>query len=179
MSMNGMSMMPPGSGGGGGGGGGGNRPKRPSGQMHPVVPPADKDGKPTAIIAQPMPVVLTVGTIFKLASVIMVPLLGILSAGIYHYHKTNAHIDDPVIHLTRGERSKLETADGAKAERKKLERSIKREVKLQAREIKQDVAAEQKVQIQKLGTELKLEQKAWGDRLLQEVKKARREIRNQ
>lgn len=160
MSMNGMSMMPPN---GGGGGGGGNRPNRPSGEGHPAVPPADEDRNPTAVIT-PMPVVLTVGTIIKLASVIMVPLMGILSAGIYHYHKTNAHVDDPVIHLTRGERSKLETKAEAQKARTKLEESITREVKLQAREIKQDVAADQK---------------SWGDRLLQEVKKARRDIKNQ
>jgi hypothetical protein len=175
MAMNGMSMMPPN---GGGGGGDGDRPKRPSGLGHPAVSIPDEKGQ-SAVVAQPMPVVLTVGTIIKLASVIMVPLLGILSAGIYHYHKTNAHIEDPVIHLTRGERSKLENKSEAKAERKKLEKSITREVKLQARELKQDLATEQKVQIKKLGTELKLEQKAWGDRLLQEVKKARRDIRNQ
>jgi hypothetical protein len=174
MSMNGMSMMPPN--GGGGGGGSGRRPARKSGEGHPAVSVSNDSS--SALIAQPMPVVLTVGTIIKLASVIIVPMLGILSAGIYHYHKTNAHIDDAVIHLKHGERPKFETKSEAKEERKKLEGSIKREMKLRAREIKQDVAAEQKVQIKKLGTELKLEQKAWGDRLLQEVKKARRDIRS-
>lgn len=175
--MNGMSMMPP----GGGGGGGGDKPRRPkrkSGLGHPVVSVPDEEN-PTAAIARPMPVVLTVGTIVKLASVIMVPLLGILSAGIYHYHKTNVHIEDPVIHLTRGERSTLENKEEAKKARSKLETSIKREVQLSARELKQDLATEQKAQIKKLGTELKTEHRTRFERLLSEVQKARREIRSQ
>jgi uncharacterized phage infection (PIP) family protein YhgE len=121
-----------------------------------------------------MPVVLTIGTIIKLASVIIVPLLGGMSAGIYHYHKTNTHIDDSSIHLTRGERYKLETKVEAKKARKRLEKSIKREVKLQARELKQDLSAEQKSQIEKLGHELKRDQR----RLLDEVKKARKDIQD-
>jgi hypothetical protein len=173
--MDGMSMMPPG---GSGGGGGGDRPKRPSGEGHPAVR-VTEGSQPQVLALQPMPVVLTVGTIIKLASVIIIPLLGALSAGIYFVHKTNAHVDDPEVHLSKGERYKLETKVEAKQERKKLEGSLKREMQLRAREIKQDVAAEQKVQIKKLGTELKLEQKAWGDRLLREVKQARRDIRSQ
>lgn len=173
--MDGMSMMPS----NGGGGGGGERPKRPSGEGHPAVVVPDEDGNPTtAVIAQPMPVVLTVGTIIKLASVIIVPMLGALSAGIYFVHKVNAHVDDPVIHLTRGERSKLETKSEAKTERKKLETSIKREVKLQARELKQDLAAEQKVQIKKLSNELKRDQRVRFNQILDEVKKARRDIKS-
>lgn len=170
--MHGMSMMP-----GSGGGGGGEKPKRPSGEGHPAVPA--KDGNPTAVVSGPMPVVLTIGTIFKLASVIIVPLLGVISVGIYHYHKTNTHMDNPAIHLGNGERPTFETKIEANKARERLDTSIKREVKLQAREIKQDVTAEQQAQIKQLGVELKLEQKAWGDRLLNEVKQARRDIKSQ
>jgi len=126
-----------------------------------------------------MPVVLTVGTIAKLALVILVPLVGAISAGAYHYHNTNQHIDDTAIHLTPGERHKLETKVEAMAARAKVEASIKREMKLQTREIKADVSMEQKVQIKQLKVELKLEQKALGDRLMGELKQARRDIRNQ
>ena len=69
---------------------------------------------------------------------------------------------------------KLETKAEAKKARKKLEKSITREVKLQARELKQDLSAEQKTQIKKLGDELKHEQR----RLLTEVKKARKDIQD-
>jgi hypothetical protein len=163
--MHGMSMMP---GNGGGGGGDGDRPKRPRRMTQPsgqtAALPADEEGNPTPVIARPMPVVLTIGTIVKLASIIVIPLLGAISAGIYFFHKTNAHIEDPVIHLTRGERHKLETKVEAKKARSKLEKSITREVKLQARELKQHLLEKQKTQF---------------DRILTEVKRARRDIKNQ
>ena len=165
---------------GGGGGGGEDKPKRPSGMAHPAVCVSSSESKPTTIIGgpSPMPVVLTSWTILKLASVIFVPLLGILSAGIYHYHKTNTHMDNVAIHLGTAERPTFETKVEANKARAKIETSIKREVKLQAREIKIDVAAEQKAQIKKLSTDIKIEQKVWCDRLLAEVKKARRDINN-
>jgi len=126
-----------------------------------------------------MPVVLTIGTIVKLASVIMVPLIGLISSGIYFIHKTNIHVDDHDIHLSSGERFKLETKGEAIRAREKLEVSIKREVKLQAREIKQDVVDEHKVQIKQLTSDLKADQKSWCDRLLKEVQQTRRDIKNQ
>jgi len=173
-----------------GGGGGGSRLRKPfgekpSGTGYPAVPAAPPDppdpprgsGSQPEIVISPMPVVLTVGTIIKLASVIMVPLLGVLSAGIYFFHKTNVHIEDTSIHLTHDERPKLETKVEAVKARNLLEESIKREVKLQAREIKQDVVDEQKVQIKKLGSELKMDQRLWGERLLGEMKQTRKDVR--
>jgi hypothetical protein len=167
--MDGMMMHPD-----GGGGGGGNPPRKrrrapPSGVVVPVK------SEVSGAIIQPQPVVLTLGTIIKLASIIVVPLLGILSAGIYFVHKTNTHCENKSIHLSPGERYQLETKAEAKEARAKLDVSIKREVKLQARELKQDLSSEQKSAIKKLGNELKSDQL----RLLTEVKKARREIANQ
>lgn len=173
--LNGMSMMSPN---GGGGGGGDDKPKRPSGMGHPAIR-VPSDSKEVPAIAHPMPVVLTIGTIIKLASVVIVPLVGALSAGIYFVHKTNTHMENQAIHLVAGERPKLETKIEAVAARGKLESSIKREVKLQAREIKADVVDEQKVQIKKFVVEIRADQKAWGDRLLSELKKTRKDIKDQ
>ena len=160
-----------------------NRPKKPSGETQPIgpipVPGPSTSGSYPSIVIPPMPVVLTAGTIIKLASVILVPLIGIISSGVYFFHKTNNHIEDVSIHLLRDERPGLETKAEAKKCRKEMEESIKREFKVSFREIKQDVINVQTAEIKKLGIELKIEQKMWGDRVLGEVKQARKEIKGQ
>lgn len=162
---------------GGGGGGGKPRLKHPSGETQHVAP-SGSDSHPSIMVG-PIPVVLTVGTIIKLAGVIFVPLLGIISAGIFFFHKTNLHIVDTNVHLFSDERPKLETKKEANLARENMENSIKREFRVSVREFQQDVTATQTVQIKKLGVELKQEQRIWGDRLLSEVKQARKDIKSQ
>jgi len=167
---------------GGSGDGGGRKPrlKNPSGEVQPTKPMAPStSGSMPAIMVSPMPVVLTLGTIIKLASVIFIPLLGILSGGIYFFHKTNLHIDDKAVHLLSDERPKLETKFEANKARSKMEESIKRELRVSMRELQQDVSATQTVQIKTLGSELKQEQKTWGDRLLKEMQQTRKDVRGQ
>lgn len=153
----------------GGGGGAGKRMKQPSGQVSPT-----ESGQFREI--GPLPVVLTVGTILKLAAVIVVPLFSIISLGLYHYHKTNLHMDDSSVHLAHGERFELETHKEAIEARKKLDTSIKRELQLRSREIKQEVILEQRSQINKLGIELNQEQKVRFKQLIGEVRQTRKEM---
>jgi len=177
-----MSMAPAN---GGGGGGAAPAQRSPSGTGHPAVPPAPSspgdgrgDDTGSAPVMVPMPVVLTWGTILKFAAAIVVPLLAGTSFAIYFFHKTNIHMEDPTVHLTRGERGKLETKTEAASARKKLEKSITKEFGLRTREIKLDLSKQQRVQFKKLGKELKLEQKTQLVKILREVKRARRDIRN-
>lgn len=164
---------------GGSGDGGGRKPrlKNPSGEVQPTGP--STSGSMPSIMVSPMPVVLTIGTIIKLASVIFVPLLGIISAGIFFFHKTNLHIEDTNVHLLSDERPKLETKSEANKARMKMEDSIKRELRVSMRELQQDVSMTQTVQIKKLGSDLKQDQKTWGDRLLKEMQQTRKDVRGQ
>jgi hypothetical protein len=172
-----MSMSPA-----NGGGVGSQTPKSPSGTGYPAVSGSSSDGSNgggeddtgSHVIASPMPVVLTWGTIIKFASVIMIPFLTGISFAIYFFHKTNLHMDDPTVHLSRGERGKLETKAEAATARKKLEKSISRELGIRAREIKQDIGDQQKIQFKKLGRELKSDQRHRFDQILKEIKQSRR-----
>ena len=133
-------------------------------------------------IAPPEPTIITIADlqaeIDTHAAAIVVPLLAGTSFAIYFFHKTNIHMEDPTVHLTRGERGKLETKTEAASARKKLEKSITKEFGLRTREIKLDLSKQQRVQFKKLGKELKLEQKTQLVKILREVKRARRDIRN-
>jgi hypothetical protein len=128
---------------------------------------------------KPMEVVFTAQTFRKLIAWTFGPLLivlvGGLSAFFYFYHKTNSHLDDPVIHLTRGERTKLETKVEAHKERTKLKKEITGHFDVKVREIR----VEQKEQVIQLGNELKAAQRARLNKILIEVKKARKDIKNQ
>lgn len=167
-----------GSNGGSGSGGGGpptRKKKSPSGVTKIALAPKGEE----VSVAYPMPVVLTWGTIVKFASVIVIPLLAGISFAIFFFHKTNIHMGDPTVHLTRGERGKLETKAEACAARDKLAKSISKELTVKTRELKQDLGDQNRAQFRKLGKELKSDQNYRFSKILEEVKKARRDIRNQ
>ena len=164
-----------------GGGGGSSRKKPPSGVVNMVVPGDRKD--PTgpvqsceapSLLNQPMPVILTLGTILKLASIITIPMIGLLSTGLYFFHKTNIHLEDSTIHLGRSERAKLETKAEANEARSKLAKSISRELSIQTRELKQDLGDQQARQYKKLCKEIRSDQKKRFDVILNEVRQSRR-----
>ena len=139
------------------GGGGGEGPKDP--KKCNVEP--DK----------PMEVVFKAEAFRKLIAWTFGPLLVVLVAGIggffYFYHKTNTHLVDPTIHLTRGERNSLETKVEAKVERSKIKTDIITHFDVKVREIK----VEQKEQLIKIVKSLEDEQKSQYRRLLTEIKK--------
>lgn len=183
-----MSMSPASGTGSGGAGGGGednsklDKPKAPSGVAYPAVkmPSVDKnssDLKDKSVLVDPMPVVLTIGTIMKLSTVVIIPMLGVISAGAYFFHKTNGHMEDPVVHLSRGERGQLETKIEARKARKELDKSIKRELTLQTRELKQDLGEQQTIQFKKLSTEIRLDQKRGLNQILEEVRETRKDLK--
>ena len=123
---------------------------------------------------EPIPVVFTQQTFTKLIiwtlGPLLVTLIGAASGFLYFYHKTNTHIEDPTIHLSRGERDKLENKSEAKAERKQLQQTIKAHIDIKVREIK----VEQKEQIDTLSSELKKDQRVRLNKILNEVKKINR-----
>lgn len=174
MTTHGM-MMSPGSGSGGGDGSEG-RPKRPSGIAHPTVSVPAAAPPEACNVQEPMPVVLAKGTFIKFGVLIFGSLLitisGVLAFYWKHHYETTTHMKDGTIHLTSGERGKLETKAEAKESRKKITRTIKAHVDIKLREVK----VEQKAQIQKLGDDLKREQKAGLKRILNEVKQTRRDV---
>jgi ribosomal protein L23 len=104
----------------------------------------------------------------------MITLIGAISAFFYFYHKTSVHLDDPGIHLARGERDKLESKIEAKTERKKLKKEIITHFDVKVREIK----VEQREQVEKIGRKLRSEQRSNLNKILSEVKKARQDIRS-
>jgi hypothetical protein len=89
------------------------------------------------------------------------------------------HMENKTTHLADGERGRLETKVEAGKARDKMERVIRREIKVSVGEMAQKIGEQQKVQVEKLGEELKREQKTRFIQVLQEVKRARRDIRNQ
>jgi hypothetical protein len=129
------------------------------------------------IAEKPIPVVFTQKTFTKLIAWTLGPLLltlvGSISAFFYFYHKTNVHLTDPTIHLIRGERLIFETKQEAKVERKRLKSEITGHFDVKVREIK----VEQKEQFHKLGTKLRRQQTNQLMKILTEVKKARRDIK--
>jgi hypothetical protein len=176
MKQHGMSMAPP-----NGGGGGRSRPKKrtPSGVVRVTSTNEVSTGDDfSGSVFLPMPVVLTWGTIIKFASVCVLPLIAGVSFAIYFFHKTNIHMEDPSIHLDRGERSKLETKIEAQVARKKLEKSIFSELDIKTRELKQDLGDQQKTQFKKLGAEIKREHGRQFEKIITEVKKTRKDIKN-
>lgn len=173
-------LMSPSNGGGStptGGGVRGPNEKRPSGQAHPAVSGGEgggpKDPKECNVEPnKPMEVAFTQQTFRKLIAwtfgPLLVVLVGGLSAFFYFYHKTNSHIGDPTIHLTRGERISLETKAEAREERKKIKKDIITHFDVKVREIK----VEQKEQMTKIVKSLEEEQKSQYYKLLKEIKKA-------
>jgi hypothetical protein len=144
--------------------------------------PPTAETQPVGQEQQPMEVVFTAGTIRMLEKKLRkerrwlsIPLflllVTVISGFFYWYWKTNVHIDDPTIHLTRGERGKLETKAEAKVERKKLKREITHHFDVKIREVK----VEQREQILQLGKTLKRGQKQQFKKILTEVKKAHKD----
>lgn len=121
----------------------------------------------------PVPVVLTWNTILKFASAIVLPIIAAISFAILFFHRTVMHMEDPTIHLVRGERAKLETKKEARLFRGKLNTEIKSHIDIKVREIK----IEQKEQFHKLGGELKKGQGLRFKEILSEVRKARADIK--
>jgi len=119
-----------------------------------------------------MEVVFTTQTFRRLIAWTFGPLLLVLVGGLgaffYFYHSTNLHVGDPTIHLTRGERGKLETKAEAKKSREELETDIKKHFDLKTGQI----GVENAKQITKIGKELRKEQRGQYHRLLKEIKKA-------
>lgn len=154
-------MFSPSNGGsrGSGGDGGVRKKKPPTGEAFPA-----------GITNDPVPVVFTQGTLIKLISWTLGPLLltllGAISAFFFFYHKTNSHLINTEVHLAQGERSKLETKVEASRQRAETRRVIKSHIDVKCREIR----VEQKEQIQELGRELKSEQKKQFTKILSEIK---------
>lgn len=136
-------------------------------------PPDPPEDKPVIDADTPIPVKLTQRTLFNLVMAIVVPLMGIVAAGAYYFHKSQAHMSDPTTHLTRGERSGLQTKVGCKANSDRLAVDIKREVQLNHRQ----AIVEQKEQIQKVGQQLEAQQKSGLKKILLEVRQGHRATR--
>lgn len=155
------------------------RRRRPNtGHTMPVGGPPDDPNDVCRIEPdKPMEVVFTTDTFRRLIVWTLGPFLLFLIAAIssffFFYHKASTHMDDPTIHLSRGERRSLETKEQATKERENLKAGITRHFDVKIREIK----VEQEEQFQKLGTELKTEQKQKLDKILTEVRRTRRDIR--
>jgi hypothetical protein len=145
----------------GGSGGGGHRPRRPSGAVAPTV---------EATADTPIPVVLTHRTLLKLIAGIVGPLVVILSGAAYFFHATRSHIADPIIHLDRGERGKLQTKADCATSAKKIAVEVKRELRLNHRE----VVVQQKRQIDKVGERLEAAQRTSLLRILNGIKQGHR-----
>lgn len=160
----GMLMSPP----NGGGGSTPGRKKPPTGE---VTPTGSGDGC-NVELDKPMEVVFTTQTFRRLIAWTFGPLLLVLVGGLgaffYFYHSTNLHVSDPTIHLTRGERGKLETKAEAKQSRAKLETDIKKHFDLKTGQI----GVRNEKQISKIGKSLEKTQRAQYRRLLTEIKKA-------
>jgi len=138
----------------------GRNRKPPTGEAFPVQSPPE-----------PLEVVFKAETFRRLIAWTFGPLIvvivGVISAALYFYHHTNVHLEDPTIHLTRGERGKLETKIEAVKARDKLEKDIKNHFDLKTGQIKLENAK----QINKIGNQLRSEQKIHYRRLLSEIKK--------
>lgn len=171
--MHGSMMMSSNNGGSGGGSDGDQSgPKRKSSGSanHKCI----MNGAPSV----PLPVVLAKGTFLKFGVLIFGSLLitisGVLAFYWKHHYESTTHMKDGTIHLTSGERAKLETKAEAKASRKRIVKIINTHVDLKMREVK----VEQKAQIQKLGDELKQQQRQDLRKILSEVKQTRRVVRS-
>lgn len=151
---------------------GSGKGKRPTGEAYPAVG-GEKAPEPDG----PLEVVFKAETFRKLIvwtlGPVMLTLIGAISAFFYFYHQTHTHMADPTIHLTRGERSKLETKEEAKTARKGIKNEIKDHFDVKVRELR----VEQNEQVSQLGRGLKAEQKEELRKILSEVKKARRDIK--
>lgn len=175
---------------GGGSGPPSGRKKAPTGDAYPIV--GDKSGGngngdngddeedgEDQLSEVPMEVVFKAETFRKLIiwtlGPMLITMIGAISAFFYFYHQTNSHMGDPTIHLTRGERGKLETKEEASKERKKLEKDITSHFDVKVREIR----VEQREQVEKIGKKLEHDQKIRLNQILTEVKKARQDIRSQ
>lgn len=170
-------MMSPNSGKGSSTGGSGKKKRPPTGEVRSSSGKSDFE-EDSSSISGPIEVIFTQQTFTKLIAWVLGPMLLVLisaiSAFFYFYHQTSIHLSDPTIHLTRGERAKLETKIEAKVSRKKLKTEITNHFDLKVREIK----VENGEHIEKLGDALKKEQTKHLNKILIEVKKARQDIRS-
>lgn len=157
------------------------RSKPPTGSMHPTSGGGGGAGTTDRVDLskiEPMEVVFKAEAFRKLIiwtfGPTLLTLIGALSAFFYFYHRTNLHIADPAIHLTRGERGKLETKEEATKERKKLKKEITDHFDVKVREIR----VEQNEQVKEIGKKLEKDQKSRLNKVLHEVIKTRRDIKN-
>ena len=135
------------------------RKRRVSGTTVPSgggKPPSGGKGtaSPPQLVTVPVPVALNWSSVIKLVGPSLALIVAAFGAAIYFYHQANTHMADPTIHLTRGERAKLETKDEARKHRQKIHHAIIREAKVAHRELQ----VRQAEQISKWGKELKREQ---------------------
>lgn len=172
-----------------------NSSKKPTGQAHPSVnstmsgngggtggnnPP--KDPKYCKLKSdKPMEVVFTSDTFKKLIVWTLGPLLAVVVTGIsaffFFYHKTMTHIENSTIHLTSGERIKLETRAEAIKARTSIQRNIINHFNLKIREVKVEqqeqarvIADKLKVNAQNVADELKDLQQKQLNKILSAVK---------
>lgn len=117
----------------------------------------------------PVPVVLTSQTFIRLLSWIAIPLLGVISASLFFYWKTQVHMDNQEIHMVTGERAGFESKIEAKQSREKIVKEIKQHQEVKIRELR----VEQKEQIQDLGTQLQRAQRREIRSVIQEIRKGR------
>jgi polyhydroxyalkanoate synthesis regulator phasin len=144
--------------------------------------PAVKKTTTSEIDISPVQVVLAKGTFLKFALMSLGSLLISISTILAFYWRshfeTKSHIANGTIHLTSGERSTLETKVEAQKHRKKLVGEVSKKVELHFREIKVRQDEQIKRQIKNVADDLKTSQKYEFNKILQEVKRTRREVRN-
>ncbi|NIW13527.1 MAG: hypothetical protein GWN31_06250, partial [Candidatus Thorarchaeota archaeon] len=157
-------------------GGGPDRPKKESDgfgypkveRPKPIVTDVGEDE-----LGKPIPVVFTQKTFVKLIAWVLGPvltiLIGSISAFFYFYHQTNTHMQDSTIHLSRGERGKIETKIEAAEERGNLQKDIIQHVNIKVREIK----VEQKEQLERTKKDLRRQQNYHYNKIIEEIRERR------
>lgn len=113
-------------------------PKRPSGHAYPRV---------TTDAIEPMPVVLTWQTIFKLTGPLMAVLLGAAVTVVSGWFEVRAHLTDQQRHLSPQDRAQLATRSEVQADVKHVLDQVEvrlHEAQLQQRELLRDLQDEMK-----------------------------------
>lgn len=145
---------------------GGSASKKPTGSAFPAVSATSGNQN-----QEPVPIIIHSRFYYKLIALLILPVLGALSAFLSVYWKMDVHMVRKDIHP---DIAIIETKNDAKMARGKLIRDIKKEVKLEIGTVR----LEQRLHLQKVSDELKAQQKQSSTQILNEVRKTRRSIAN-
>lgn len=145
-----------------------------------VPEPPERPGEDNGNEDSPLQVVLAKGTFLKFAitigSTVILGVSAVLAFYWSHHYRVTAHMENRTIHLTSGERAKLETKAEAQKNRAKLVKEVKREVEYAHRKIKLEQSEEIQKGMKKLTTKLTQAQKSEFRKILQEVKQTRKAV---